>query len=102
VADRVAVMYAGKIVELADVDDLFSHPLHPYTQGLLRCVPKLATSKQRLEVIPGQVPNPLRFPTGCAFHPRCSLGRGDAQCQQRGPQLEERRPNHWVACWKVT
>ncbi|MBN1342043.1 MAG: ABC transporter ATP-binding protein [Phycisphaerae bacterium] len=101
VADRVAVMYAGKIAELADVDELFSHPLHPYTQGLLKCVPKLSASKDRLEVIPGHVPNPLHFPDGCKFHPRCPLGHDDEQCRRDEPQLEERRPDHWVACWKA-
>ena len=102
VADRVAVMYAGKIVELAGVDELFANPLHPYTQGLLRCVPKLSADKGRLDVIPGHVPNPLHFPSGCKFHPRCPLGSDDAQCQQAGPQLEEVRPDHWVACWKAS
>jgi len=101
VADRVAVMYAGKIVELAGVDELFANPLHPYTQGLLRCVPKLSADKGRLDVIPGHVPNPLHFPSGCKFHPRCPLGSEDAQCQQTEPQLEEVRPDHWVACWKA-
>jgi oligopeptide transport system ATP-binding protein len=101
VADRVAVMYAGKIVELADVEELYKHPLHPYTQGLLRCVPKLSASKDRLDVIPGHVPNPLSFPSGCKFHPRCPLGHDDQQCRQREPQLEELRPKHWVACWKA-
>jgi oligopeptide transport system ATP-binding protein len=101
VADRVAVMYAGKIVEMADVDELFAHPLHPYTQGLLRCVPKLTHAKDRLEVIAGNVPNPLRFPAGCKFHPRCPLGHDDPHCQQVEPSLEELRPAHWVACWKA-
>ncbi len=101
VADRVAVMYAGKIVELADVDELYEHPLHPYTQGLLRCVPKLGGRKDRLEVVEGTVPNPLAFPPGCKFHPRCPLGHDDAKCQQEEPALEELRPGHWVACWKA-
>jgi len=101
-ADRVAVMYAGKIVELANVDELFGDPLHPYTQGLLRCVPKLSQAKDRLEVIPGNVPNPLHFPSGCKFHPRCPVGHEDPHCQQDEPQLKELRPGHWVACWKAT
>ncbi len=101
VADRVAVMYASKIVELAEVDELYERPLHPYTQGLLRCVPKLAAAKERLEVIPGHVPNPLAFPPGCKFHPRCPLGCNDEQCRREEPQLQEVRPNHWVACWKA-
>jgi oligopeptide/dipeptide ABC transporter ATP-binding protein len=100
-ADRVAVMYAGKIVELAGADDLFREPLHPYTQGLLHCVPRLSQAKDRLQVIPGQVPNPLRFPSGCRFHPRCPLGGHDEQCRTCEPELRELRPGHWVACWKA-
>ncbi len=99
-ADRVAVMYAGKIVEMADVREIFEHPMHPYTQGLLRCVPRLSHMKDRLEVIPGNVPNPLRFPSGCKFHPRCPLGHDDNTCRQSEPNLEELRPGHWVSCWK--
>ncbi len=79
VADRVAVMYAGQIVEEAPVKNIFSDPLHPYTRGLLRSIPRNTPSNQqtqsppsRLHVIPGQVPNPTHFPTGCRFHPRCS------------------------------
>lgn len=72
VADRVAVMYAGKIVEEAPVEKIFSDPLHPYTRGLLRSIPQMAESTQsRLNVIPGVVPNPAHFPDGCRFHPRC-------------------------------
>jgi oligopeptide transport system ATP-binding protein len=70
-AERVAVMYAGKIAELADVGELFSNPLHPYTQGLFGSLPKLGTKSERLNVIPGVVPNPIDFPSGCKFHPRC-------------------------------
>ncbi len=101
VADRVAVMYAGKIVELAEVNELFEHPLHPYTQGLLRCVPKLEADQDRLEVIPGHVPNPLSFPSGCRFHPRCPLGHDDTTCQGQEPELRELRPDHWVSCWNA-
>ena len=70
--DRVAVMYAGNIVELANVKELFSNPLHPYTQGLMRAVPMLDKRKDRLETIQGSVPDLIYPPTGCRFHPRCS------------------------------
>ena len=101
VADEVCVMYASKIVERAEVKELFANPLHPYTQGLFRSIPRLGQAKHRLEVIPGNVPNPLDFPSGCKFHPRCPLGHKDEMCRSREPELEEVRPGHWVACWKV-
>jgi peptide/nickel transport system ATP-binding protein len=96
VADRVAVMYAGKIVEYAGVKEIFAGPLHPYTQGLLKSIPKLTESKKRLAVIPGVVPNPLEFPGGCKFHPRCALAI-DA-CRDPEPELRQLKPNHWVRC----
>ena len=99
-AEVVGVMYAGKIVELTDVHTLFANPLHPYTQGLFRSLPRLGGHKERLETIPGNVPNPLNFPTGCKFHPRCPLGRDDRQCQSVEPPLREVAPGHWCACWK--
>ena len=77
-ADYVYVMYAGRIVEQAPVDDLFANPLHPYTQGLLRCTPRLDGPRDRLEVIPGTVPDFSQLPTGCRFHPRCQLTRDRA------------------------
>jgi peptide/nickel transport system ATP-binding protein len=96
-ADYVAVMYASKVVEYASVKELFSHPLHPYTLGLFRSRPSLGSKKsEKLNVIPGTVPNPLRFPTGCKFHPRCP-SIVDA-CKLVEPQLKEIRPGHWVAC----
>src|SRR5438874_13546178 len=70
-ADVVAVMYASRVVEFATVEELFDKPRHPYTEGLLRSVPKLGQKHERLETIPGAVPNPMNFPTGCKFHPRC-------------------------------
>jgi len=100
-ADDVCVMYASRIVERAQASELFAHPLHPYTQGLFRSIPQVGVHKERLEVIPGNVPNPLHFPSGCHFHPRCPLGCQDAQCQKEHPELKELRPNHWVACWKA-
>jgi len=96
-ADHVAVMYASKVVEYAPVKELFAHPLHPYTLGLFRSRPSLATKKgERLNVIAGSVPNPLRFPTGCKFHPRCPMAI--ERCKTVEPELRELRPGHWVAC----
>jgi len=96
-ADYVAVMYASKVVEYASVKELFGNPLHPYTLGLFRSRPSLGTRKtDKLNVIPGTVPNPLRFPGGCKFHPRCP-SVVDA-CKVTEPQLREVRPGHWVAC----
>ena len=99
-AHEVGVMYASKIVERAGVEPLFAEPLHPYTQGLFRSVPRLGERKDRLETIPGTVPNPLRFPTGCKFHPRCPVGRDLPRCRTREPELLEVRPDHWCACWE--
>jgi len=97
VADTVAVMYASKIVELASAIDLFAQPLHPYTHGLFRSIPRLGHHKERLETIPGTVPNPLNFPSGCKFHPRCP--RATEKCRLMEPALREVKPKHWVACW---
>ena len=73
VADKVAVMYAGKIVEAGTVEEIFTDPRHPYTQGLLASIPNLTEKKNRLSVIPGTVPDATRFPSGCRFSPRCEL-----------------------------
>ena len=97
VADDVAVMYASKIVEYAPAAELFKNPLHPYTLGLLRSIPQLDTPRgAKLNVIPGNVPNPLRFPAGCKFHPRCPSAV--EACKTVEPVLRELRPGHWVAC----
>ncbi|MCL2701465.1 MAG: ABC transporter ATP-binding protein [Phycisphaerae bacterium] len=96
-ADTVAVMYASKIVELAWATDLFARPLHPYTHGLFRSIPRLGHHKERLETIPGSVPNPLNFPTGCTFHPRCP--NATEKCRLMEPALREVTPKHWTACW---
>ncbi|MDD4889818.1 MAG: ABC transporter ATP-binding protein [Phycisphaerae bacterium] len=100
-ADRVAVMYASKLMEFADVRDLFAEPLHPYTQKLFDSIPRLGEGKKRLDVIPGNVPDPLHFPSGCKFHPRCHRCGGDSKCLLVEPELREVRPGHWAACWKV-
>jgi len=100
-ADHVAVMYASKIVEYAPAKELFANPLHPYTLGLKRSIPQVDTPKgEKLKVIPGSVPNPLRFPPGCKFHPRCDVAV--ERCKSVEPELRELRPGHWVACDVVT
>ncbi len=99
-ADVVGVMYASKIVEQADTGQLFAEPLHPYTHGLFRSIPRLGEKKHRLETIPGTVPNPLNFPAGCKFHTRCHIGRDKPRCRTQEPTLREVRPGHWCACWE--
>jgi oligopeptide/dipeptide ABC transporter ATP-binding protein len=100
-AERVAVMYAGEIVEQADVDPLFQEPLHPYTQGLMGSIPVLGEIKERLEVISGSVPNLVNLPPGCRFAPRCPAREkfGLTICTQVKPDLTEQKPAHLVRCW---
>ncbi len=98
-ADRVAVMYAGKIVELASVEGIFESPRHPYTRALLQSIPRLGEKKKRLSVIPGDVPNPLEFPTGCRFHPRCEYAT--SKCRQEAPPLEKAGASNLAACWNI-
>jgi len=99
-AHCVGVMYASNIVELADVAGLYAKPLHPYTHGLFRSLPKLGEARRRLDTIPGRVPNPLKHPSGCRFHPRCPVGRDLERCRTKSPPLREVEDNHWVACWE--
>lgn len=128
IAEYVYVMYAGRIVEHGPVGELLIRPIHPYTRGLLGCVPRLSQSSSRLEVIPGTVPSPSDYPPGCRFHPRCRLSAELArdtdrptivvesevgekvlkQCAEsddgkscEGPKLREVGPNHFVACWEA-
>jgi oligopeptide/dipeptide ABC transporter ATP-binding protein len=121
-AHEVGVMYASRIVEMATAEDLFERPLHPYTQGLFRSLPKLGTRKARLDTIPGVVPNPLHLPSGCAFHTRCSLTRERAaaggesvevtadgvscrvlkRCVEQTPGLVEMAPGRMCACWEAS
>ncbi|UCE98578.1 MAG: ABC transporter ATP-binding protein [Planctomycetota bacterium] len=98
-ANDVAVMYASRIVEVAETKGLFAEPLHPYTQGLLKSLPRLGFSGERLQTIAGIVPDPLHFPAGCKFHPRCPIGCNDRRCQTLEPKLKEVRPGRCVACW---
>jgi oligopeptide/dipeptide ABC transporter ATP-binding protein len=119
-ADVVAVMYASRVVEYAPVEQVFDNPLHPYTQGLLKSVPRLGQHSERLVSIPGAVPNPARFPSGCKFHTRCPLTREVAArapeservevatiderfqvlrtCATDEPALREVGRGHWAAC----
>jgi oligopeptide/dipeptide ABC transporter ATP-binding protein len=119
-ADVVGVMYASRIVEFATVEELFDKPQHPYTEGLFKSIPKLHGNMERLDTIPGTVPNPARFPVGCKFHPRCHRTRmqaglanpietveiksGDERfrvmktCVDHEPVLKENQPHHWSAC----
>jgi len=122
-ADVVNVMYASRIVETATVEELFDHPTHPYTQGLLASVPKLHGVSERLATIPGSVPNPARFPTGCKFHTRCTHTRQLAalakpeqtveissagekfrvlqRCANDEPNPRAIKSAHWVACHQI-
>ncbi len=97
-ADRVATTYAGKIVEIAAVNDMFYRPLHPYTLGLLRSVPKLDDQEQESQgSIPGDPPNLIKPPSGCRFHPRCAFASD--KCKAEEPPLVEYSPGHSAACW---
>jgi len=98
-AEDVAVMYASRIVEVAETGRLFAEPLHPYTQGLLKSLPRLGISAKRLQTIPGVVPEPLHFPPGCKFHPRCPTGHDDKRCQSVEPELREVQRGRCAACW---
>src|SRR5450432_205511 len=122
-ADVVNVMYASRIVETATVENLFDKPMHPYTEGLFRSVPKLGSLAERLATIPGTVPNPANFPSGCKFHTRCPLTRELAakssvdqivqittvdetcavlrRCHDEEPLLREIESHHWAACHQI-
>jgi peptide/nickel transport system ATP-binding protein len=98
IADRVAVMYAGRIAEIGPVDDIFAQPSHPYTALLLASVPRLDVSpKERLATIDGSVPSPERFGPGCRFNERCPLA--DGRCRIDTPPLLAHQPGHFSACW---
>ncbi len=96
-ADRIAVMYGGQIIETATTEELFRRPEHPYTQALLEAAPRLDRVAKRLPVIPGVVPRAAAWPTGCRFHPRCRLAWD--RCTRDTPPLSQARPTQWVRCW---
>jgi oligopeptide/dipeptide ABC transporter ATP-binding protein len=102
ICHRVAVMYLGKMVELAETDELFDNPLHPYTQALLEAVPipdPTLESGRAHKIIKGEIPSPMNPPSGCVFHPRCEIAVDS--CPKAFPEFREVKPGHWVACTEV-
>jgi oligopeptide/dipeptide ABC transporter ATP-binding protein len=101
--ERVIVMYAGKVMEQAEVGEIFDNPLHPYTKGLLASLPALGREKverrARLKAIPGLVPSPLDLPPGCPYQDRCPIVK--PHCKESMPQLEQKRPGHFTRCFEV-
>ncbi|MEA3194276.1 MAG: peptide/nickel transport system ATP-binding protein [Betaproteobacteria bacterium] len=98
-ADEVAVMYAGKVIERCSAEKLFAEPQHPYTVGLLGSIPRLHMERERLAAIEGFVPDAAALPTGCRFHPRCPFAI--ERCAREIPPLEEISAGHFVACWRA-
>jgi len=98
-ADRVAVMYAGQVVEYCDVNAAFKRTLHPYTAGLLDALPRLGVKQESLRVIPGNVPDPSRFPSGCRFHPRCPVAQ--QRCRESEPPVLTFDGDHQARCWRA-
>jgi peptide/nickel transport system ATP-binding protein len=97
ICDRVGIMYLGMMAEVAELRELYTHPLHPYSQALLAAVPVPNPHERRTEPMPeGEIPNPINPPSGCRFHPRCPIAR--ARCAEEVPELRELRPGHQVAC----
>jgi oligopeptide transport system ATP-binding protein len=102
ICHRVAVMYLGKMVELADTDELFDNPLHPYTKALLEAVPipdPTLESGRAHKIIKGEIPSPMNPPSGCVFHPRCEIAVDG--CPKAFPEFREVKSEHWVACTEV-
>jgi len=97
IADRIAVMYGGRIMEIGSAEDIFARPLHPYTQGLIDCVPNIQLDQKELRTMPGSPPDLVEPPAGCRFAPRCP--RVMSVCRERVPELREHAPAHSAACW---
>jgi oligopeptide/dipeptide ABC transporter ATP-binding protein len=97
IADRIAVMYAGRIVEVAPAQEIFSRPLHPYTRGLIDCVPNILVDQKELTTMPGSPPDLVNQPAGCSFAARCP--RVMPVCREKRPPLAEHAPGHTAACW---
>jgi peptide/nickel transport system ATP-binding protein len=97
IADRIAVMYAGRIMEIAGAQEIFDHPLHPYTQGLINCVPNIRVEQKELVTMPGSPPDLVAPPAGCRFAPRCP--KVMPICREKAPPLQEHAPSHIAACW---
>jgi peptide/nickel transport system ATP-binding protein len=97
VSDRIGVMYAGRMAELASAVDVFEKPFHPYTHALMNAFPSIEGEKQELKALPGEPPDLLSPPSGCRFHPRCS--RRVEKCNRHQPPFEDRGDDHFVACW---
>jgi oligopeptide/dipeptide ABC transporter ATP-binding protein len=95
-ADRLVIMYAGKIMEIGTIQDLFNNPLHPYSQGLIATIPSISKERKRLQGIPGIAPSPLEWPTGCRFHPRCE--RAMEVCEHEEPKMRQVRGDRMLAC----
>lgn len=96
ICDKVAIMYAGRVVEYADKRSLYTNPIHPYTRGLFRSVPDIDEDVDELPVIPGLMPDPVNLPSGCAFHPRCNMA--GPECAKVRPDMQEAEAGHYVAC----
>jgi len=102
ISDRVAVMYLGRMVELATREELFRNPIHPYTKALMSAIPiPVPRMKRQRIILTGEVPSPLNPPPGCHFHPRCPEAMNDT-CPRLEPPFSEVKPGHFVACWKAS
>lgn len=98
--DEVSIMYAGSIVETADMETFFAHHQHPYSEGLIGSIPRIGARQEKLQTVSGMVPSLINPPPGCRFHPRCGFAL--ERCRRENPVLREISPGHKVACFKVT